>query len=173
MEWGHLDLPYRWDYTFNSLNLSVFHIQASAKGPSKMAGPPPVPTKPKPSFSAGPPTFSKPSYSTGTFPGKVRPVGGNLKAQRVPSSHSNTLPLPNKQENPPAVAVRPYTPELSDGPPPVLQKPQTLAASSIFSMYTQQATPGKSYQSSNYGTLPRSRPRGEAPAITVNLVTTL
>lgn len=138
-----------------------------------MAGPPPVPTKPKPSFSAGPPTFSKPSYSTGTFPGKVRPVGGNLKAQRVPSSHSNTLPLPNKQENPPAVAVRPYTPELSDGPPPVLQKPQTLAASSIFSMYTQQATPGKSYQSSNYGTLPRSRPRGEAPAITVNLVTTL
>uniref|UniRef100_A0A3P9I7T3 Tumor protein p53 binding protein, 2b n=1 Tax=Oryzias latipes TaxID=8090 RepID=A0A3P9I7T3_ORYLA len=141
--------------------------QASAKGPSKMAGPPPVPTKPKPSFSAGPPTFSKPSYSTGTFPGKVRPVGGNLKAQRVPSSHSNTLPLPNKQENPPAVAVRPYTPELSDGPPPVLQKPQTLAASSIFSMYTQQATPGKSYQSSNYGTLPRSRPRvyGPKPAL--------
>uniref|UniRef100_A0A8C7ZEW5 Tumor protein p53 binding protein, 2b n=1 Tax=Oryzias sinensis TaxID=183150 RepID=A0A8C7ZEW5_9TELE len=142
-------------------------LQASAKGPSKMAGPPPVPTKPKPSFSAGPPTFSKPSYSTGTFPGKVKPVGGNLKAQRVPSSHSNTLPLPNKQENPPAVAVRPYTPELSDGPPPVLQKPQTLAASSIFSMYTQQATPGKSYQASNYGTLPRSRPRvyGPKPAL--------
>ncbi|RVE76619.1 hypothetical protein OJAV_G00010470 [Oryzias javanicus] len=137
--------------------------QASAKGPSKMAGPPPVPTKPKPSFSAGPPTFSKPSYSTGTFPGKVRPVGGHLKAPGLVPSHSNTLPLPNKQENPPAAAVRPYTPELSDGPPPVLQKPQTLAASSIFSMYTQQATPGKPYQTSNYGTLPRSRPRVYGP----------
>ncbi|XP_040891316.1 apoptosis-stimulating of p53 protein 2b [Toxotes jaculatrix] len=133
--------------------------QASGKGLSKMAVPPPVPSKPKPFASSGPPTFSKPPYSTGTFPGKVRSVGGHLRAPGVLSSHSNTLPLPNKQESPPAAAVRPYTPDLSDGPHPVLQKPQTLAASSIYSMYTQQATPGKGYQPGGQGTLPRSQPR--------------
>uniref|UniRef100_A0A3B4WKS0 Tumor protein p53 binding protein, 2b n=1 Tax=Seriola lalandi dorsalis TaxID=1841481 RepID=A0A3B4WKS0_SERLL len=127
---------------------------------SKTAVPPPVPSKPKPFSSSGPQTFSMPPYSTGTFPGKVRPVGGHLRAPGVLSSHSNTLPLPNKQESPPAAAVRPYTPELSDGPPPVLKKkPQTVAASSIYSMYTQHATPGKGYQLSGQGTLPRSQPR--------------
>ncbi|XP_026215515.1 apoptosis-stimulating of p53 protein 2-like isoform X2 [Anabas testudineus] len=133
--------------------------QASGKGVSKMAAPPPVPSKPKPFSPSAPPTFSKPSYSTGTFPGKARPVGGHIRATGALSIHSNTLPLPNKQESPPAAAVRPYTPDLSDGPPPVLQKPQTLAASSIYSMYTQQATLGKGYQSSGQGTLPRSQPR--------------
>ncbi|XP_071359231.1 apoptosis-stimulating of p53 protein 2b [Trachinotus anak] len=134
--------------------------QASGKGLSKMVAPPPVPSKPKPFSSSSPPTFSKPPYSTGTFPGKVRPVGGHLRAPAGLSIHSNTLPLPNKQESPPAAAIRPYTPELSDGPPPVLKKkPQTVAASSIYSMYTQQATPGKGYQLSGQGTLPRSQPR--------------
>ncbi|XP_027139079.1 apoptosis-stimulating of p53 protein 2 [Larimichthys crocea] len=132
--------------------------QASGKGSSKMVAPPPIPSKPKPFSSSGPPTFSKPPYSTGTFPGKVRPVGGQLKAAGVLSSHSHTLPLPNKQESPPAAAIRPYTPDISEAPQPVLQKPQTLAASSIYSMYTQQATPGKGYQPSG-GTLPRSQPR--------------
>ncbi|KAM8878094.1 apoptosis-stimulating of p53 protein 2-like isoform 2-T2 [Spinachia spinachia] len=123
--------------------------QASGKGLPKMmaSAPPPVPSKPKPSSS-------KPPYSTGTFPGKVRPVGGHLKAPGVLSSHCHTLPLPSKQESPPAAAVRPYTPELSEGPPPVLQKPQRVAASSIYSMYTQQ---GKGYV--GQGTLPRSQPR--------------
>jgi len=133
-----------------------------------MTAPPPIPTKPKPSSSSsssssGPPTFSKkPPYCTGTFPGKVRPVGGQLRAPGgVHSSH--TLPLPNKQESPPAAAVRPYTAELSEAPPPPLQKPQTLAASSIYSMYTQQ---GKGYQ--GQGTLTRSQPRGDAPTHTVS-----
>lgn len=90
-------------------------------------------------------------------------MGGHLRTPGTLSSHSNTLPLPNKQENPPSAAVRPYTPDLSDGPAPVLQKPQTLAASSIYSMYTQQATPGKGYQASGQGTLTRSQPRGDAP----------
>uniref|UniRef100_A0A8C2Z7I3 Tumor protein p53 binding protein, 2b n=1 Tax=Cyclopterus lumpus TaxID=8103 RepID=A0A8C2Z7I3_CYCLU len=120
---------------------------ASGKGSNMMTAPPPVPSKPKPFSSSGPPTFSKkPPYCTGTFPGKV---------------HSHTLPLPNKQESPPAAAVRPYTTELSEAPPPPLQKPQTLAASSIYSMYTQQ---GKGYQ--GQGTLPRSQPRGDAPTQT-------
>lgn len=133
--------------------------KASSKSLSKLTAPPPVPSKPKSFSSSGPSAFSKPPYSTGTFPGKVKPVGGLLRAPGILSSHSNTLPLPNKQESPPAAAVRPYTPDLSDGPPPVLQKPQTLAASSIYSMYTQQATPGKGYQPSGQGTLPRSQPR--------------
>uniref|UniRef100_A0A7N6BA16 SH3 domain-containing protein n=1 Tax=Anabas testudineus TaxID=64144 RepID=A0A7N6BA16_ANATE len=148
--------------TFHCYSISyffVFNLQASGKGVSKMAAPPPVPSKPKPFSPSAPPTFSKPSYSTGTFPGKARPVGGHIRATGALSIHSNTLPLPNKQESPPAAAVRPYTPDLSDGPPPVLQKPQTLAASSIYSMYTQQATLGKGYQSSGQGTLPRSQPR--------------
>uniref|UniRef100_A0AAQ4S663 SH3 domain-containing protein n=1 Tax=Gasterosteus aculeatus aculeatus TaxID=481459 RepID=A0AAQ4S663_GASAC len=120
----------------------------------KMAAPPPVPSKPKPFSSTGPPTVSKPPYSTGTFPGKVRPVGGLLKAPGVLPSYCHTLPLPSKQESPPAAAVRPYTPELSEAPPPVLQKPQRVAASSIYSMYTQQ---GKGYVGQR--TLPRSQPR--------------
>uniref|UniRef100_A0AAX7VGA1 SH3 domain-containing protein n=1 Tax=Astatotilapia calliptera TaxID=8154 RepID=A0AAX7VGA1_ASTCA len=126
---------------------------------SKLTAPPPVPSKPKPFRSSGLSAFSKAPYNTGTFPGKVKPVGAPLRAPGILSSHSNTLPLPNKQESPPAAAVRPYTPELSDCPPPVLQKPQTLAASSIYSMYTQQATLGKGYQHSGQGTLPRSQPR--------------
>ncbi|XP_058496715.1 apoptosis-stimulating of p53 protein 2-like isoform X2 [Solea solea] len=130
--------------------------QASSKGLSKMVVPPPVPSKPKPFSLSGPPTFSKPAYSTGTFPGKAQSVGAHLRAPGVVSSHCNTLPLPNKQESPPAAAVRPYTPDLSDGlHPHVLQKPQTVTASSIYSMYTQ----GKGYQPSSQGTLPRSQPR--------------
>ncbi|XP_019962727.1 apoptosis-stimulating of p53 protein 2-like [Paralichthys olivaceus] len=126
---------------------------------NQITAPPPVPIKPNPFSSSGPPTFSKPPYSTGTFPGKARPVGGHLRAPGVLSSNCNTLPLPNKQESPPAAAVRPYTPDLSDAPPPVLQKPQTVAASSIYSMYTQQATPGKGFQPGGQGTLLRSQPR--------------
>jgi len=121
---------------------------------------PPLPSKTKSFTSSGPPTFSKPLYSTGTFPGKVKAIGVHLRPPELHSSHSNTLPLPNKQESPPAAAVRPYSPDLSDVPPPVLQKPQTLAASSIYSMYTQRATPGKGYQLGGQGTLSRSQTRG-------------
>uniref|UniRef100_A0A8D3BH86 SH3 domain-containing protein n=1 Tax=Scophthalmus maximus TaxID=52904 RepID=A0A8D3BH86_SCOMX len=156
-------------YENNFLHLHVCpdFLQASGKGLSKTAAPPPVPSKPKPYSSSGPPTFSKSTYSTGTFPGKARPVGGHLRALGVLSSHCNTLPLPNKQETPPAATVRPYTPDLSEGPLPVLQKPQTVAASSIYSMYTQQATLGKGYQPGGQGTLPRTQPRGCLCLVTV------
>lgn len=129
----------------------------ATKGQSKMAAPPPLPSKPKPFSSSGPPNFSKPTYSTGTFPGKARQVGGHLSraSAGVLFTHSSTLPLPHKQESPPAAAVRPYTPELSEDPPPMLQKPKTLTASFIYSMYTQQATPGKGYQPGGQGTLTR------------------
>nr|XP_020475956.1 apoptosis-stimulating of p53 protein 2-like [Monopterus albus] len=96
--------------------------------------------------------------------GYNNPAGNQLSklAETPPEEktpHTTPPPLPHKQENPPAAAVRPYTPDISEGPPPVLQKPQTLAASSIYSMYTQQATPGKGYQPGGQGTLPRSQPR--------------
>ncbi|KAJ4948934.1 hypothetical protein JOQ06_020455 [Pogonophryne albipinna] len=52
---------------------------------------------------------------------------------------SQTLPLPSKQDAPPAATVRPFTPELPSS------KPQTLAASSIYSMYTQQAGSAKPF----------------------------
>lgn len=125
--------------------------QASAR----TAAPPPG--KPKPPSSCGTAALFTPTYSTGTFPGKLRPAGGQ---RRVPGLlQSYTLPLPAKQEIPPAAAVRPYAPDLSD-PPPTLQKPPTVATSSIYSMYTQQVAPGKAFQLSGQGTLPRRRPRG-------------
>uniref|UniRef100_A0A3P9QHJ2 Tumor protein p53 binding protein, 2b n=1 Tax=Poecilia reticulata TaxID=8081 RepID=A0A3P9QHJ2_POERE len=121
---------------------------------SKSTVPPAVPTKPKLFPFSGPSTFSKPAFWTGTFPGKKK-----LKDPGVMSTHTNTLPLHSNKESPPAAAVRPYTPNPTDVPPPVFQKPQTLAASSIYSMYTQQATPGKAYQAEGQGTLSRSKPR--------------
>lgn len=141
---------------------AFFLFQSGGKGVSKMAAPPPLPSKPKPFSPCGPPTFSKPAYSTGTFPGKARQVGGHLSRASGGGvfTHSSTLPLPHKQESPPAAAVRPYTPELFEAPPPALQKPQSLAASSIYSMYTQQSTPAKGYQPSGQGTLPRASTRG-------------
>ncbi|XP_029009447.1 apoptosis-stimulating of p53 protein 2-like isoform X2 [Betta splendens] len=113
---------------------------------------PPVPSKPKAFPPSAAAAFSKPPYSTGTFPSKARPIGGGGGGGGHLRAHSNTLPLPSRQESPPAAAVRPYTPDPCDGPP-ALQKPQTVAASSIYSMYTQQATPG------GQGTLPRGQPR--------------
>uniref|UniRef100_A0A9J8BQ74 Tumor protein p53 binding protein, 2b n=1 Tax=Cyprinus carpio carpio TaxID=630221 RepID=A0A9J8BQ74_CYPCA len=79
-----------------------------------------------------PSTFSKPPYSTGTFP--------------------DTLP---------AATVRPFTSDTLAGTetstPTTLHKPQTVAASSIYSMYTQHSTLGKGYQGQS--TLTRSQPR--------------
>uniref|UniRef100_A0A8K9UD92 Ras-associating domain-containing protein n=1 Tax=Oncorhynchus mykiss TaxID=8022 RepID=A0A8K9UD92_ONCMY len=109
--------------------------------------PPPIPTKP--------PTFGKPPYSTGTFPGKAKPSASlHLCAPPPIPIHSHTLPLPPKQEAPPAATVRPFTPDPPESTVavPVLQKPQTVAASSIYSMYTQQPRTGG-------GTLTRTQPR--------------
>ncbi|XP_054635668.1 apoptosis-stimulating of p53 protein 2-like isoform X2 [Dunckerocampus dactyliophorus] len=104
--------------------------QASSIGQTAKLAPPPVT-----------------AFSTGTFPGKMRPAGCAL--------HSHTLPLARKQESPLAATVRPYTPEPSEPLLPVLQKPQTVATASIYSVYTQHSLLGKSYQAS---TLPRCQP---------------
>ncbi|KAL4640784.1 apoptosis-stimulating of p53 protein 2 isoform X3 [Arapaima gigas] len=124
--------------------------QNQGKGPVKV--PPPVPSKPKqvnlPSggFSA----YGKPGLNTGTFPGKGKSPGM--------LSQSHTLPLPPKQDPPPAAAVRPFTPELPNSKEPnsqALQKPQMVAASSIYSMYTQRPAPAKNFQPALQGSLPR------------------
>ncbi|XP_061087199.1 apoptosis-stimulating of p53 protein 2-like isoform X2 [Conger conger] len=143
--------------------------QGSGKAPVKV--PPPVPSKPKPlppGGLAGQHGFGKPGLNTGTFPGKARPANQHAAPHRGPAPgpaphHSHTLPLPPKQEAPPAAKVRPFTPELpaprDPAPPGLLHKPQTLAASSIYSMYTQQPTAAKSLPPALQGTLTRSQPR--------------
>lgn len=115
----------------------VRDAQSAAKPPVKV--PPPVPTKPK-----GPAVipYGKPGLHTGTFP-KAKPQQQQQSSHSgpgrspLPPSQSQTLPLPSKQDAPPAATVRPFTPELPKENR--LGKPQTLDASSIYSMYTQQS----------------------------------
>ncbi|KAI4879208.1 hypothetical protein NFI96_023179, partial [Prochilodus magdalenae] len=123
--------------------------------------PPPVPSKPAKQSS-----FGKPCFSTGTFPGKARaapqptaPTTHSQRAQLPPANYA--LPLPPKPDTLPAATVRPFSVESSGGKgaatPPTLHKPQTLAASSIYSMYTQHSSLAKGYQGQS--TLTRSQPR--------------
>lgn len=104
----------------------------------KVKVPPPVPTKPK---GPGGVPYAKPGFNTGTFP-KAKPHSQQPPAAQsrspLPPLQSHTLPLPSKQDTPPAATVRPFTPELPSSKDANLSKPQTLAASSIYSMYTQQ-----------------------------------
>uniref|UniRef100_A0A8C7JRI5 Tumor protein p53 binding protein 2 n=1 Tax=Oncorhynchus kisutch TaxID=8019 RepID=A0A8C7JRI5_ONCKI len=131
--------------------------QSAAKPPVKV--PPPVASKPK-AHSGAP--YGKPGFNTGTFP-KAKPPSQHQQSQGGPQAHvslppsqSQTLPLPSKQDPPPAATVRPFTPEL----PKDLIKPQTLTASSIYSMYTQQPTPGKPFPPALQGALNRNQSRG-------------
>lgn len=142
----------------NLLSLSPSSsFQSAAKPPVKV--PPPVPSKPKGPV-VGP--YGKPGLNTGTFP-KAKPHSQQPQAAQgrgpLPPSQSQTLPLPAKQDAPPAATVRPFTPELPSKDSS-LSKPQTLAASSIYSMYTQQPGPGKSFQPGVQGALNRSQNRG-------------
>lgn len=135
----------------------VRDAQSAPKAPVKV--PPPVPTKPK---GPGVMPYGKPSLNTGTFP-KTKPNSQQpLAAQGrspLPPSQSQTLPLPSKQDIPPAATVRPFTPELPSSKDPNLSKPQTLAASSIYSMYTQQPGSGKPFLPIVQGALNRSQSR--------------
>ncbi|XP_035982541.1 apoptosis-stimulating of p53 protein 2a isoform X3 [Fundulus heteroclitus] len=130
----------------------VRDAQSAPKAAAKV--PPPVPSKPK-----GPSVvpYIKPGLNTGTFP-KTKPY-----SQQPPPapgrgplqpSQSQTLPLPSKQDAPPAATVRPFTPELPSSKEASLTKPSTAAASSIYSMYTQQP--------SIQGVLNRAQPRNNA-----------
>ncbi|CAN9499779.1 unnamed protein product [Ophioblennius macclurei] len=134
----------------------VRDAQSAPKASVKV--PPPVPTKPK-----GPSVvpYGKPGLNTGTFPkakahGQQPPAGQGRSP--LPPSQSQTLPLPSKQDTPPAATVRPFTPELPSKDAN-LSKPQTLAASSIYSMYTQQSGSGKPFQPGIQGALNRAQTR--------------
>ncbi|CAB1343627.1 unnamed protein product [Coregonus sp. 'balchen'] len=137
----------------------VRDAQSAPKAAVKV--PPPVASKPKAPSGA---PYGKPGLNAGTFP-KAKPPSQHQQPQEtaqtrvplpLPHSQSQTLPLPSKQDPPLAATVRPFTPEL----PKDMSKPQTLAASSIYSMYTQQPTPGKPYPPAIQGSLNRSQSRG-------------
>ncbi|KAM6279093.1 apoptosis-stimulating of p53 protein 2 isoform 2-T2 [Porphyrio hochstetteri] len=113
--------------------------------------PPPVPTKPK---QINLPYFGQASHLQ---PSDTK-LDGNL--QKLPLA---IVTLGNKQkpESPPAAAVRPFTPQPSkETSLPPFRKPQTVAASSIYSMYTQQQTPGKNFQQAVQSALTRAQTRG-------------
>ncbi|XP_044228557.1 apoptosis-stimulating of p53 protein 2a isoform X2 [Thunnus albacares] len=135
----------------------VRDAQSALKAPVKV--PPPVPTKPK---GPGVVPYGKPGLNTGTFP-KAKPHSQQPQVAQgrgpLPPSQSQTLPLPPKQDTPPAATVRPFTPELPSSKDTNLSKPQTLAASSIYSMYTQQPGSGKPFQPGLQGTLTRAQSR--------------
>ncbi|KFP02001.1 Apoptosis-stimulating of p53 protein 2, partial [Calypte anna] len=149
--------------------------------------PPPVPTKPKqinlPYFGQAShlqPSDTKVDGNLQKQPLTVVTMGNKQKTvtqqpshpsqqiqQRIsvlpagPSSSQDLILPSSKQESPPAAAVRPFTPQ----PPkeaslPPFRKPQTVAASSIYSMYTQQQTPGKNFQQAVQSALTRAQTRG-------------
>ncbi|XP_042666271.1 apoptosis-stimulating of p53 protein 2 [Centrocercus urophasianus] len=146
--------------------------------------PPPVPTKPKqinlPYFGqASHQQLSDPKLDGNLqkLPLAVASVGSKQKPvaqqpshpqqiQRIsvppvgPSSSQDQILSSSKQESPPAAAVRPFTPQPSkENSLPPFRKPQTVAASSIYSMYTQQQTPGKNFQQAVQSALTRAQTR--------------
>nr|XP_035974800.1 apoptosis-stimulating of p53 protein 2 isoform X1 [Halichoerus grypus] len=149
--------------------------QAANKNVAKV--PPPVPSKPKqinlPYFGQTNQSASdmKPDGNPQQLSAALVSVGNKPKTgqqQRVvvapgaPSAgQGQALSPAGKQESPPAAAVRPFTPQPSkDTPLPPLRKPQTVAASSIYSMYTQHQAPGKSLQQAVQSALTKTHSRG-------------
>lgn len=142
----------------NLLSFSFLNFHQSApKAPVKV--PPPVPSKPK-----GPVIvpYGKPGLNTGTFP-KAKPHSQQPHTAQSrsphPPSQSQTLPLPSKQDTPPAATVRPFTSDLPSSKEANLSKPQIVAASSIYSMYTQQSGSGKPFLPVVQGSLNRAQNR--------------
>uniref|UniRef100_A0AAX7VRY8 Tumor protein p53 binding protein, 2a n=1 Tax=Astatotilapia calliptera TaxID=8154 RepID=A0AAX7VRY8_ASTCA len=135
----------------------VRDAQSAPKAPVKV--PPPVPSKPK-----GPVIvpYGKPGLNTGTFP-KAKPHSQQPHTAQSrsphPPSQSQTLPLPSKQDTPPAATVRPFTSDLPSSKEANLSKPQIVAASSIYSMYTQQSGSGKPFLPVVQGSLNRAQNR--------------
>lgn len=165
--------------------MNFFVFQTTNKNVTKV--PPPVPTKPKqinlPYFGQAShlqPADTKLDGNLQKLPLAIAAAGNKQKPvaqqpshpsqqiqQRISvppagSSSSQDQILPSsKQESPPAAAVRPFTPQPSkETSLPPFRKPQTVAASSIYSMYTQQQTPGKNFQQAVQSALTRAQTRG-------------
>lgn len=160
-----------------------FVLQVGTKNVTKV--PPPVPSKPKqinlPYFGQAaqvPSSDIKSDVSAQKLPLTVAAMGGKQKQtaqpilpsaqqaqQRISALPSGPPPNPDltlpKQESPPAAAVRPFTPQpAKEAPPPPFRKPQTVAASSIYSMYTKQQTPGKNFQQAVQSALTKAQTKG-------------
>ncbi|KYO43539.1 apoptosis-stimulating of p53 protein 2 isoform X1 [Alligator mississippiensis] len=169
-------------------NQSSEDLLRDAQTPNKNVTkvPPPVPTKPKqinlPYFgqtSQLPPSETKPDGNPQKLPLAVVSMGNKPKPpaqqpphssqqiqQRIsvppsgPSTSQDQILSSSKQESPPAAAVRPFTPQPSkETPLQPFRKPQIVAASSIYSMYTQQQTPGKNFQQAVQSALTRAQTR--------------
>lgn len=150
--------------------------QAASKNVAKV--PPPVPTKPKqinlPYFGQTnqPPSDSKPdgnpqqlSAAVASVGSKPKPAGPQPRVLLCPGAPlvgpDQALAPGCKQESPPAAAVRPFTPQPSkDSLLPPFRKPATVAASSIYSMYTQHQAPGKNFQQAVQSALTKTHSRG-------------
>ncbi|XP_067901350.1 apoptosis-stimulating of p53 protein 2-like isoform X1 [Heterodontus francisci] len=151
-------------------------IQTGNKNVVKV--PPPVPSKPKqislPHFgpsSLAPGAENKPEYNPQKLLGTVGTIVNKLKptlttgAQQTQHCASNVQLYPSP-EAPPAATVRPFTPQPSKEPPPQpLRKPETVAASSIYTMYTQQQAPGKNFQQAVQGALTRVQARPQFTSV--------
>lgn len=156
--------------------MCAYILQAANKNVAKV--PPPVPTKPKqinlPYFGQTSQSASdmKPDGNPQQLPMAAQSMGAKLKpagpqprvllSPGAPSGGQDQVLSPGaKQESPPAAAVRPFTPQPSkDTFPPAFRKPQTVAASSIYSMYTQHQAPGKNFQQAVQSALTKTHPRG-------------
>ncbi|XP_063300116.1 apoptosis-stimulating of p53 protein 2 isoform X2 [Pelobates fuscus] len=155
-------------------NQSSEDLLRDAQAVNRNAGkvPPPVPSKPK---QVNLPYYGQPlsvdqnsqkSSSSSSSSSSLASTGSKQKIaqQRIPLPPNHEQPPPAKTDNPPAVAVRPFTPQpAKEPPPPPLRKPQMVAASSIYSMYTQHQKPGKSY--SVQGALSRAQTRPPLPSV--------
>ncbi|XP_062911686.1 apoptosis-stimulating of p53 protein 2-like isoform X1 [Mobula hypostoma] len=140
--------------------------------------PPPVPTKPKqislPFFGpSGLATAaeSKTEYNSQKFPGTAGTIANKLKPaqttgpQQMQHCASNAQLQPST-EAPPAATVRPFTPQPSKEPPSQpLRKPETVAASSIYTMYTQQQAPGKNFQQAVQNALTKAQTRPQFTSV--------
>ncbi|XP_069787114.1 apoptosis-stimulating of p53 protein 2-like isoform X2 [Narcine bancroftii] len=145
-------------------------IQTGNKNVVKV--PPPVPTKPKqislPFFGpSGLATTaeSKPECSPQTLTGTGGIMVNKLKPTQTAGPQQMQHCASNAQiqpalEAPPAATVRPFTPQPSKDPPSQpLRKPETVAASSIYTMYTQQQAPSKNLQQAFQSTLSKVQQR--------------
>ncbi|XP_019495142.1 PREDICTED: apoptosis-stimulating of p53 protein 2 [Hipposideros armiger] len=150
--------------------------QAANKNMAKV--PPPVPSKPKqinlPYFGQTnqSPSDIKPdgnpqqlSIAAASIGNKPKTAGHPQRVLLSPGglsvSQDQALLSGSKPESPPAAAVRPFTPQPSkDALLPPFRKPQTVAASSIYSMYTQHQAPGKNFQQAVQSALTKTQPRG-------------
>ncbi|XP_060687343.1 apoptosis-stimulating of p53 protein 2-like isoform X2 [Hemiscyllium ocellatum] len=137
--------------------------------------PPPVPSKPKqislPYF--GPSNLAaiaenKPESITQKLPGNVGTLVNKLKPTQTsgPQHCASSVQIHSSPEAPPAATVRPFTPQPSKEPPPQpLKKPETVAASSIYTMYTQQQAPGKNFQQAVQSALTKVQTRPQFTSV--------